>query len=86
MEGESAFSLLPCGEQIGLAGLASPCHLFLKGAKETAKMSEDLNGVMLSFHKKTLKFKKQILKAGIGQGTPAIQIAGKPATIKKSQC
>ena len=48
--------------------------------------SEDLNGVMLSFHKKTLKFKKQILKAGIGQGTPAIQIAGKPATIKKSQC
>ena len=90
MEGESAFSLLPCGEQIGLAGFASPCHLFLKGAKETAKMSEssseDLNGVMLSFHKKTLKFKKQILKAGIGQGTPAIQIAGKPATIKKSQC
>jgi len=53
-EGESAFSLLPCGEQIGLAGLASPCHLFLKGAKETAKMSEqlseDLNGVKLSFH------------------------------------
>ena len=48
--------------------------------------SEDLNGVMLSFHKKTLKFKKQILKAGIGQGTPAIQIAGKPATIKKLQC
>ena len=55
-EGESAFSLLPCGEQIGLAGLASPCHLFLKGAKETAKMSEqlseDLNGVKLSFHER----------------------------------
>ena len=54
MEGESAFSLLPCGEQIGLAGLASPCHLFLKGAKETAKMSEssseDLNDVKLSSH------------------------------------
>ena len=54
MEGESAFSLLPCGEQIGLAGLASLCHLFLKGAKETAKMSEssseDLIGVKLSFH------------------------------------
>ena len=48
--------------------------------------SDDLNGVKLSFHKKTLKFKKQILKAGIGQGTPAIQIAGKPATIKKWQC
>ena len=54
MEGESAFSLLPCGEQIGLAGLASLCHLFLKGAKETAKMSEssseDLNDVKLSSH------------------------------------
>ncbi len=41
------------GEQIGLAGLASPCHLS-KGAKDTAKMSEssseDLNDVKLSSH------------------------------------
>lgn len=29
--------------------------------------SDDLNGVKLSFHKKTLKFKKQILKAGISR-------------------
>ena len=50
MEGESAFSLLPCGEQIGLAGLASPCHLFLKGAKETANDTKYLSTVKLSFH------------------------------------
>lgn len=37
LEGDDGYHLpLPCGEQSDLAGLASPCHLFLKGAKETA--------------------------------------------------
>ena len=73
-----------------LVNLENPSYKIQVASRPWKQMSEsssdDLIGVKLSFHKKTLKFKKQILKAGIGQGTPAIQIAGKPATIKKSQC